>query len=101
MQELDRPRYPHEVSHPTLSEDTDPRAEAVQLEILRRMPAWKKMELVAGAIRTSRALALAGLRRRHPQASPAQLKRLLMDLLLGEELARKVYGPPPEIPSSR
>lgn len=90
------PRRPHEVAQSTLSADTDPAAERVQLEILGRMPAWRKAELVSGAIRTSRALALAGLRRRHPEASPAELDRLLMDLLLGDELARRVYGPRPE-----
>lgn len=90
------PPSPHEISYPTLSADTDPRAEAVQIDILRRMPAWKKVRLVEGAIRSSRALALAGLRRRHPEASPEQLRRLLMGLLLGEELATRVYGPGPE-----
>ncbi len=39
-------------------------------------------------------LALAGLRNRHPQAGEAEIRRRLMDLLLGEELAAKVYGPP-------
>jgi hypothetical protein len=34
--------------------DTDPAAEKVQLEIFRRMPAWRKVELVADAIETSR-----------------------------------------------
>lgn len=87
-----RPR-PHEVARSTLSRDTHPAAEAVQLEILRRMTPARKMELIAGAIRTSRALALCGLRRRNPRASEEQLHRLLMDLLLGEELAHQVYGP--------
>jgi hypothetical protein len=84
---------PHEVSRPTLSRDTDPQAEAVQLEIYRRMPSWRKFQLVNDAILTSRQLALAGLRSRHPEAGPEELKRRLMDLLHGEELARKIWGP--------
>jgi hypothetical protein len=84
---------PHEMPHLTLSEDTDPEAERVQLEILRRMPAWKKFELVSEAIETSRVLAMAGLRQRHPDASPEELHRRFLDLWLGEELAAEVYGP--------
>jgi hypothetical protein len=37
-------------------------------------------------------LALAGLRSRYPQASETEMRRRPADLLLGEELARKVYG---------
>jgi hypothetical protein len=86
---------PHEISHPTLSLDTDPEAERVQLEILRRMPPWRKMELVDDAIQTSRALAMAGLRSRHPEATPEELQRRFFGLWLGEELATLVYGPLP------
>jgi hypothetical protein len=84
---------PHEMSHSTLSEDTDPEAEKVQLEILRRMPAWKKFELVSEAIETSRVLAMAGLRHRYSNAPPEELHRRFLDLWLGEELASEVYGP--------
>lgn len=87
---------PHEISHPTLSLDTDPEAERVQLEILRRMPPWRKMELVDDAIQTSRTLAMAGLRSRHPDATPEELQRRFFGLWLGEELATLVFGPPPE-----
>lgn len=42
---------------------------------------------------TVRALALVGLRERYPEAGPEALRRRLADLLLGEELAAKAYGP--------
>jgi hypothetical protein len=84
---------PHERAHPALSPDTDPEAERVQLEIFRRMPPWRKVELVGDAIETSRVLALAGLRQRHPLAGPAELHRRLLGLWLGEEIAARVYGP--------
>ncbi len=77
----------------TLSRDTAPEAEAVQLEIFRRMPGRKKLELVEEANRSARELALAGLRQRHPEAGPDELFRRLMDLTLGEDLAERVYGP--------
>lgn len=77
----------------TLSVDTTPEAEAVQIDIYRRMTAQRKLEIVEEENRTARELALAGLRQRHPTAGPEELFRRLMDLLLGEELAARVYGP--------
>jgi hypothetical protein len=82
-------------SRRTLSRDTTPEAEAVQIEIYRRMSPGRKLALVEEANRTARALALAGLRQRHPDAGPEELFRRLMDLTLGEELAAEVYGPLP------
>ena len=52
-------------SRRTLSRDTSPEAEAVQLEIYRRMPGWRKLELMAEANQRAREQALAGLRLRH------------------------------------
>jgi hypothetical protein len=90
------PLRPHEVAHPTLSPDTDPEAERVQLQILRNLPIWRKIQLVLEANEVSRALTLAGLRARHPEAGPEELRRRLFGLELGEELATQVYGPLPE-----
>ncbi len=87
------PIRPHEVSYPTRSPDTDREAEAIQLAIYRRMPIGRKIQLVFEALEMSRALALAGIRSRHPQAGPEELRRRLLGLSLGEELATRVYGP--------
>ena len=76
-----------------LSRDTHPEIEQMQLEGLRRMPDWRKMELVGEMWRTVRTLALAGLRARHPHDSPVQIRRRLADLMLGPELAERAYGP--------
>ncbi len=65
----------------------------MQLEIYRRMPAERKLELVEDANRTARQLALAGLRRRYPDDPPERLHRRLFDLILGPELAARAYGP--------
>ena len=89
----DRRLHPHELSYPTLSPDTDPEAERVQFEILRNMPPWRKMQLVFDAIETSQALLRSGLRQRHPEAGPQELKRRFFGLWLGEDLAAEVYGP--------
>lgn len=88
-------RKPHELDWTTLSSDTDPEAERIQMEIYRRMPAWRKIELIVGANETARQLALAGLRTRHPEAGPEEIRRRLFGLLLGEDLATEVYGPLP------
>jgi hypothetical protein len=60
------------------------------------MPPWRKMVLMAEMGETLRALALAGLRQRHPDDTPAQRRRRLAELLLGPELARRACGPWPE-----
>ncbi|MHB9023659.1 MAG: hypothetical protein ACYC7E_05710 [Armatimonadota bacterium] len=77
----------------TLSLDTSPEAEAVLLAMMRQTPPWRKMELLDALNATAREFALAGLRRRYPAAGEAELRRRLADLLLGPELALKVYGP--------
>jgi hypothetical protein len=80
----------------TLSPDTFPDAERLQIERLRQMPSWRKMELMARMCRTVETLAVAGLRQRYPDDTPAQQRRRLADLKLGPELAERVYGPWPE-----
>ncbi len=76
----------------TLSSDTSPEAERVQIRIWREMPAWRKLELVAQMNATVRRLAMVGLRQRYPEAGEVELKRRLADLWLGGELATRVYG---------
>ena len=71
--------------------DTNPKMEAMQIQLIRRMPAWKKLAVVDGLNETVKALALSGIRQRHPTASPEQIHRMLADLILGNELARRVY----------
>ena len=93
---MSRPLKPHERSYPTLSPDTDPAAEAVQLEIYRRMSTEDKLKRVAEAIMFNRAATMAGIRSRHPNAEQDEVERRYFDLVLGEELAAKAYGPFPD-----
>jgi len=76
-----------------LFSDTRPEAEAVLIELLRRAPPWRKLHMVGQLNQTVRTLALSGLRRRYPEAPPHELRRRLADLLLGPDLAARVYGP--------
>jgi len=73
--------------------DTSAEAEDVQHRVLRAMSPARKIGLVEDANRTARRLALAGIAMRFPRATPEQRIRLLMDLVLGEPLAARVYGP--------
>jgi hypothetical protein len=72
--------------------DTHPVMETLQIRLLREAPPRRKMEMLAGLNASAKTLALSGLRRRYPKASPEELHCRLAGLLLGEELARKVYG---------
>ncbi len=80
----------------TLSTDTPPEIEQMQIERLRQLSPRQKLALVGEMYRGVRDLALAGLRQRHPHDTPAQRQRRLASLLLGSELAARVYGPMPE-----
>jgi hypothetical protein len=65
--------------------------EQMQIEFIRRMPAWKKISMVDGLNETVKTLAMSGIKQRHPNATPQQVHRMLAELMLGAELARKVY----------
>ena len=56
----------------TLSPDTDAKIEQWQIQRLREMPASRKLALMDEMSHTVRTLALAGLRQRHPDDSPAR-----------------------------
>jgi len=86
---------------PAPPSDTHPTAESVQIEILRSMSAAERFRVLNDLIVTGRILSRACLRDRFPQAGPEELRRRLATLLLGSELARKVYGPEPQPPTIR
>jgi hypothetical protein len=75
-----------------LDADTHPKMDALRIQLLRLASPSQKLDMLAGLNESARMLALIGLRSRHPQAGEAELQRRLAGLLLGEDLARKVYG---------
>lgn len=72
--------------------DTHPKMEALQIQLWRQASPTRKMQMLAQLNASARLLALTGLRSQYPQASESELRYKLAALLLGEELARKVYG---------
>jgi hypothetical protein len=76
-----------------LFSDTTPEAERVLIELMRDAPASQKLAMVGEMYLTVRALAMSGLKRRYPNAAQSDLRRRLADILLGPELAERVYGP--------
>jgi hypothetical protein len=73
--------------------DTSPEAEAFLFQLWRESPAWRKLQMMENINQTARQIALIGLRRRYPHATPEELRRRLADIILGPELATEVYGP--------
>lgn len=72
--------------------DTHPVMENLHLQLLRQATPAEKLEMLAGLNSSARLLVLIGLRSRYTQAGELEIQRRLAGLLLGEELARKVYG---------
>ena len=74
-----------------LSSDTSFEAEAAQVAIWRSLSTVEKANLIAGACRTIRSLAMAGLRARHPAMADRELVPRFALLTLGPKLAHRVY----------
>ena len=84
--------HPH--SPGFLSADTDAESEHQQIERWRAMSPAEKFRAVAELNAAADTMALAGIRLRHPGASPREQFLRLASVKLGRDLARQVY---PEI----
>jgi hypothetical protein len=73
--------------------DTHPKAEAVQIALIRQAPTWRRAYLMGSLNHAVRTAAYQGLKARYPHEPDQLLRRRLADILLGKELALKVYGP--------
>lgn len=74
-----------------LSLDTAPDVERRQIDAWRVMPAVEKAALVTGLTRAAFAMTAAGVRHRHPDATPSEQFLRVAVIVLGPELARKAY----------
>jgi hypothetical protein len=65
--------------------DTSSAAANLQLQVLRRLPAERRLALAVEMSLAARALLIAGLHAEHPQWSPDQLRQSVLRLLLPAE----------------
>jgi hypothetical protein len=72
--------------------DTSKAARRRQLEALRAIPSAERLRIADAMSSDVRSLAEAGIRSRHPDASPAQVARLMAELILGLDLAAHAPG---------
>lgn len=70
--------------------DTSPEAEEVLLQLLRKAPPWRKLQVVSDLNRTLRELVLSELRERYPDKSNEELRFLLAERMYGAEVARAI-----------
>lgn len=81
----------------TILPDTSSDAEEVLVKLLTTAPVWKRLKMVADLNESLQALAMADLRRRHPQATEQELKKRLAARLLQREEVIAAFGWDPEI----
>jgi len=74
----------------TLSEDTHPAVERMHIAIMARLPAWRKLQLIAGMNALLSTLALEGIARRCPGASAHEARFRLDEQRLGAVAARQL-----------
>ena len=69
-------------------DDTSPAARRRYFELLAQQSPAEKLAMCARLTRATRALAVAGLREQHPNASPAEITRLLAKRIYGDAAPR-------------
>jgi hypothetical protein len=74
-----------------LSLDTPLDVERRQVEAWRRMTDVEKAEIITGLTQAAYAMTWAGVRARHPEASPREQFLRVAFITLGPVLAREVY----------
>jgi hypothetical protein len=72
--------------------DTTLEAARVQFEVFRRMPAEKRLALALQMSDSLREVAAAGVRHRHPEYTPEQVRLAAIRLTLGDDLFQKAYA---------
>ena len=76
-------------------QDTSSQQRARYHQLLRELSPQRRLEAAMRLSAAVRAMALAGLRLRHPQADEAELRVRLTVRLYGRALAERVFGTVP------
>ncbi len=85
-----RPSQARPEPMPPKTRDTHPEAERVQLELLRRASAGKRLALARSLSTTAIQLSRRAIARAHPDADPRELKLLFVEYHYGKDLAEAV-----------
>ena len=80
----------------TQSPDTTSEIERLQIDAWRRMEPWQKLRIVAELMRATEELACAGIRERHPNATPREIQLRLGALRIDRETMIRAFGWDPE-----
>ena len=72
--------------------DTHPATRARQLELLRATGPARRFGIARSLTRATAGLSRRALRRRHPEATEAELDRAFVELHYGADLARRLLG---------
>jgi hypothetical protein len=73
----------------TLPRDTSPAARLRHVGAIRELAPAERLRIADALSTEIRTLAEAGIRRRHPDASPEEVAQLLAERVLGRELASR------------
>ena len=78
--------------------DTTPDAARMQIEILRAMSPGERLAQVDGLCAAAATMAIAGLRRQHPAASPAELDAMFAERIrMASQLEREAEQDAPAV----
>ncbi len=75
--------------------DTEEKARAAQIEALRRLGPSGRSRIAAEMSEDARRIAFEAERRRHPELSPDEARRVVLTRIWGEALAVKVFAHDP------
>lgn len=84
--------YKYRMEHPQPYSDTDPRAMEVWLDLLRKMPAGKRLDSVFALNRLAIGLSEAGVRMAYPAADDREVFLRTAARRLPRELMIRAYG---------
>jgi len=72
--------------------DTDIKAERIYLKLLKESPPWRKAAMVDSLTQACQELAIAGIRRRHPNASEKEIRMRAASLWLDRNLMVRIFN---------
>lgn len=76
-----------------LSSDTHPEVERLHIELIRKAPIFRRLQMVSSLVKTTRQLSWQGICERHPHdTEDAHIERFLTLLYKDTILARKVVS---------